>query len=64
VPYLDDVDGQRLLSALMLLVVALFVSAGYGPAARWRRQLRAGAIVLFAIAVLLALAQVGWWLAR
>jgi hypothetical protein len=60
--YLDESDRQRLLSALMLLVMAVFVSAGFGPAARWRRQLRAASIVLFAIALLLALAQVAWWI--
>ena len=62
-PYLDDFNRQRLLSALMLLVVALFVSSGYTPAARWRRQLRIAAITVFAIAVAFALAQIGWWLA-
>ena len=52
---MNDFDRQRWLAALILLVMALFVSAGTTFAARWRRQLRLAAI----IGVLVALAAVG-----
>ena len=57
-------DRQRLLTALILLVMAAFVASGYGPAARWRRPLRVAAIVGFALAVLLALGEIAFWLFR
>ncbi len=60
--YLDDFARQRLLSALMLLVIALFLSSGYPAAARWRRQLRIAASGLFAIAVFIARVRIGVWL--
>lgn len=59
---MHEVDWQRLLSALMLLVVALFVSGGVPMAARWRRPLRLAAIAGFVVATALALAEsVFWW---
>jgi hypothetical protein len=55
-------DRQRLMAALILAVTALFVSAGAPGAARWRRPLRTAALVGFALAVMLALAEIAsWW---
>jgi len=59
---MNSVDRQRLLTALILAVMALFVSAGAPGAGRWRRQLRGAAIVGFAVAVALALVEIGLWL--
>ena len=59
---MTPLDRQRLMSALMLLVIALFVSGGYPPAARWRRELRWAALVAFAVAAALALVEVWRWL--
>ncbi len=60
---MNGVDRQRLLSALMLLVMALFVSGGVPMAARWRRPLRLAAIAGFVLAMALALAEsVFWWI--
>jgi len=59
---MNDFDRQRLLSALILLVVALFVSGGAPFAARWRRQLRLAAIVGFVVAVAAALGEIAFWL--
>ena len=56
-------EPHRLLSALMLLVVALFVSSGRLPAARWRQRLRTAAVVLFVVALIAALVEIGRWLA-
>ncbi len=57
-------ERQQMLSALMLLVIALFVAGAYPPAARWRRELRIGAIVAFCAAVAWALVEIGmWWMA-
>jgi hypothetical protein len=55
-------ERHQTLAALMLLVVALFVSSGFPPAARWRRPLQIGTIVLFAIALTLVLVEIGLWL--
>ena len=59
---MNDFDRQRLLSALILLVMALFVSAGTPFAARWRRPLRLATIVGFFIALAMALGEIAWWL--
>ena len=59
---MDGFDRQRLLSALILVVMALFVSTGYPPSARWRRQLRLAAILGFGVALAAALAEIVlWW---
>ena len=59
---MDGFDRQRLLSALILVVMALFVSTGYPPAARWRRQLRLAAIIGFFVALAATLAEIVlWW---
>ncbi len=58
-------ERQQLLSALILLVIALFVAGAFPPAARWRRELRIGAIVAFCVAFGWALVEIGlWWLGR
>jgi len=60
---MDAFDRQRLLAALTALVVVLFVGSGSPFAGRWRRPLRAAALVVFALALIAALAEIGWWLA-
>jgi hypothetical protein len=58
----NGLDRQRLLSTLILAVMALFVGGGLPQAARWRRPMRLAAIGGFIIAVALALAEiVVWW---
>ncbi len=59
---MNGLDRQRLLVALILVVMALFVSTGTPFAARWHRQLRRAAIVGFFIALALALAEIALWL--
>jgi hypothetical protein len=59
---MGDFDRQRMFSALILLVIALFVSAGAPFAARWRRQLRLAAIIGFFIALAVALGDIAFWL--
>ena len=57
-------DRQRLLMALILLVMAAFVASGVPSAGRWRRHLRAAAIIGFTAAVLVALVEISlWWTA-
>jgi hypothetical protein len=56
-------ERQQAITALMALATALFVGAGYPGAGRWRRRLRAAAILCFAIAVAAALVETGLWLA-
>ena len=61
---MSSADRQRLLMALILLVMAAFVASGVGAAGRWRRYLRAAALIGFAAAVLFALVEIGlWWMA-
>ena len=50
------------LAALLLLVTALFVSAGLPLSPRWRRRFRWGAIVLFLLATAAVLVEIAWWL--
>lgn len=59
---MNGIDRHRLLAALILLVMALFVAAGYPPVARWRRPLMRAAIIGFAIAVAVALGEIALWL--
>ena len=59
---MSEFDRQRALAALILLVMALFVSAGTPYAARWRRQLRLAAIVGFVVALAVALGEIALWL--
>lgn len=55
-------DPQRLLSAIILIVMALFVAGGTPGAGRWRRPLRLAAIIGFGVAVALALGEaIFWW---
>jgi hypothetical protein len=55
-------ERQRMFSGLILLVIALFVSGRYPPAARWRRELRFAAIVAFCVAAGWAFVEIGLWL--
>jgi len=59
---MNGFDRQRLISALILLVMAAFVGSQFGPAARWRRPLRIATLAGFALAVLLALGEIAFWL--
>ena len=61
---MNDFDRQRWLTALILMVMALFVSAGTPFAARWRRQLRLAAIVGFVVALAAVLVEIAFWLIR
>jgi hypothetical protein len=59
---MTGLDPQRLMRALILIVMVLFVAAGTAGARKWRRALRLAAIVGFAIALVLALGELGrWW---
>lgn len=58
---MNGFDRQRLLGALILVVMALFVSAGTPFAARWRRPLRLAAIIGFLVASAAALAEIVFW---
>jgi hypothetical protein len=54
-------DQQQMFSALILLVVALFVASGFPLVARWRRALRVMAIVAFCVAVFWSLIEIKLW---
>ena len=55
-------NRQQMFAALIGLVTVLFVMGGLpGP---WRRRLRIAAIVVFILAVGVALVQIGLWLAE
>ena len=56
-------ERTQMFSALILLVIALFVAAGFPPAARWRRELRLGAVIAFCAALGWALIEIGRWMA-
>ncbi len=59
---MDGFDRQRLLTALILVVMALFVASGLPPvAAPWRRRLRLAAIGGFLVALAVALAEIVMW---
>lgn len=57
-------DRQRMLSALILLVIALFVASGFPAAARRRRELRIAAIVAFCAAGFWVLIEIAIWAAE
>jgi len=54
---------QQWLSALALMVVALFVSAGLPIAPRWQRRLRIAALGVFSVAAIAAIILTAIWLA-
>ncbi len=58
---MNDADRQRMLSGLILVVIALFVSAGSPFAGRWRRELRIAAIVVFFIGLAAVLVDIVYW---
>jgi hypothetical protein len=59
----SGINEQQMFSALILLVIALFVASGVPPATRWRRELRFAAIAAFGAAVFWALIKIAFWLA-
>jgi hypothetical protein len=59
---MNGFDRQRLFSALILVIMALFVASGLPPAARWRGPLQFAAIGAFLIAVAAALVEIALWL--
>jgi hypothetical protein len=59
---MDEFDRQRLLSALILLAIALFVAGGMPFAARWHRQFRLAAIIGFLAALVVAFVEIARWL--
>ena len=59
---MTGLEPERLLRALILIVMVLFIAGGIPGAGRWRRPLRLAAVVGFAVALVLALAEIGrWW---
>jgi cell division protein FtsW (lipid II flippase) len=59
---MGDFNRQQMFAALIGLVTVLFVMGGLpGP---WRRQLRIAAVVVFILALVAALVQIGLWLAE
>ena len=61
---MNGFDRQRLLTALILLVMALFVASRVPPATRWRHKLRFAAIAVFFVTLALALAEIALWWTR
>ena len=62
---MNGFDRQRLLTGLILVVMALFVASGVPPATRWRRPLRLAATTGFFIALALAFTEIAlWWSGR
>jgi len=59
---MNGFDRQQWFSALVLLVIALFVSAGLPLPPPWRRRFRVAAISLFAAALVVVLALIALWL--
>jgi hypothetical protein len=60
----NPAERHQMLSALILLIIALFVAGGVSPAVRWRRELRIGAVLAFCIAIGWVLIEIGlWWAA-
>ena len=53
---MNDLNRQQMFLALIGLVMALFVMSGLPG--RWRRQLRMAAIVVFIVAVAIALVEI------
>jgi len=51
-------------SALILLVIALFVMGGFPPASQWRRELRVAAIIAFSAAALWAIIEIAIFVAN
>jgi cell division protein FtsW (lipid II flippase) len=59
---MDGLNRQQMFAALIGVVTALFVMGGLpGP---WRRQMRIAAVVVFILALVAALVQIGLWLAE
>lgn len=59
---MTEFDRNQAMLALMLLAMAVFMAGQHPGAARWRRELRAGSIILFGLALALALIEIALWL--
>ena len=59
---MNGLDRGQILTALTLLVMALFVSSGMPGLGRWRRPIRLAAIGLFAICLAYVIVEVVVWL--
>jgi hypothetical protein len=57
-------ERQQMFSALILLVIALFVMGGFPPASQWRRELRVAAIIAFSAAALWAIIEIAIFVAN
>jgi hypothetical protein len=57
-------ERQRMLSVLVMLVMALFVGGGFVPAGCPRRLVRVAAITLFTLVAIAALVEAALWLAQ
>lgn len=58
---MNGFDRQRMLSALILVVITLFVFSGAPFAAGWRRELRLAAIIIFCSGLAAALIGILFW---
>lgn len=59
---MNGLDERRLLAALMLLAMALFVGAGLPREARWRLWLRRATVAAFVVALAATLLEIAlWW---
>jgi hypothetical protein len=62
---MGGIDRQQWFSALILVVMALFVSSGLAQPARWRRRLRLAAVAGFIVALVATLVEIAlWWSGR
>jgi hypothetical protein len=58
---MNGFDRQRMLSALILVVITLFVFSGAPFGLRWRRELRLAAVIVFFIGLAAALVEILFW---
>jgi hypothetical protein len=62
---MGGIDRQQWFSALILVIMALFVSSGLPQPARWRRRLRLAALAGFIVALIATLVEIAlWWSGR
>jgi hypothetical protein len=61
---MDGFERHRMLSALIAVVMVLFVSGGVAPLRRWARPLRFMAIAIFCGVSAWALVEIAVWLAE
>jgi hypothetical protein len=60
---MNGYDRHQLLTAFVALITALFLASGMPGIGRWGQQLRRAAIIAYAVAAVLVLADVAAWLA-